>query len=269
MNEGNEAVSVLLGLPASTLGDLGNALSDGTLRHGFSSQSLLPFVGDQARGVDQALRALISTVSNQTAVALLCQSLGRALAERDAAERSVQLVLSGPEVAGTPVIDTQTTVMSLFEEASEEVLISSYVFHNACEFFQRLAEKYDANPAFRVTFLVDLSHRRDTQGQPLSVLERDFTADFLRKHWPGARRPEIWHDPRSFNATESGGGVLHAKTVIVDRRVAFVSSANFTGAAQSRNIEVGVLLRHPRTAARLHAYFSGLIETGILRNCGL
>jgi phosphatidylserine/phosphatidylglycerophosphate/cardiolipin synthase-like enzyme len=60
---------------------------------------------------------------------------------------------------------------------------------------------------------------------------------------------------------------MHAKTVVLDRKFAFVASANFTGAAQSRNIEAEVLLRHfkPRLAARLHGYFEGLIGTGVLR----
>ena len=57
---------------------------------------------------------------------------------------------------------------------------------------------------------------------------------------------------------------MHAKTVVVDRKVAFVTSANFTGAAQGRNIEAGVLLRQPSLAARLHGYFEGLIVTGVL-----
>lgn len=53
--------------------------------------------------------------------------------------------------------------------------------------------------------------------------------------------------------------------VVIDRKVAFITSANFTGAAQSRNIEAGVLLRQPRIATRLHGYFEGLIGTGVLR----
>ena len=31
-------------------------------------------------------------------------------------------------------------------------------------------------------------------------------------------------------------------------------------------LEAGVLIRQPRIAARLHAYFSGLIATGVLRS---
>ncbi|MGE3312798.1 MAG: DISARM system phospholipase D-like protein DrmC, partial [Limisphaerales bacterium] len=260
-----EAIAALLALPASTLNELGRAMSHGTLRHGHSRQSLLPFVGDRALATDQALRLLADLGFTNTSSGVLCEALGSALSERDTAERSIQLVLSGPELAGTPVMDTRTTVLSLFEEAAEEALITSFVFHDAAEFFSVLAEKADANPEFRVTFVVDLTHRRDAPSQPQALIAQSFAADFRKKHWPGRRLPEIWHDPRQFESAESGGGVLHAKTVVIDRKVAFITSANFTGAAHNRNIEAGVLLRQPRIAARLHGYFVGLIGTGVLR----
>ena len=265
MSAQGEAVTILLRLSSATLDELGRALSAGTLRHGFSRQALLPFAGEYAGEVEQAFRSLAMAGFNLPMAGLLCDSLGRALAERDAAQRNVQLVLSGPEVAGTPVVDTKTTVMSLFEEAASEVIISSYVFHEAAEFFQRLAEKHDADPAFRVVFLLDLSHRRTSAREPAAILAPAFLTEFRKKHWPGQRVPEIWYDPRAFAPEETGGGVLHAKTVIVDRTAAFITSANFTGAAQTRNIEAGVLLREPRIIARLHAYFTGLMSEGILR----
>jgi phosphatidylserine/phosphatidylglycerophosphate/cardiolipin synthase-like enzyme len=112
---------------------------------------------------------------------------------------------------------------------------------------------------------VDLSHRRDPPNQPVSLIAQAFAADFLKNHWPGKRAPDIWYDPRCFHTAESGGGILHAKTAIIDQKVAFVTSANFTGAAQTRNIEAGVLIRQPRIAARLHSYFSGLMATGMMK----
>jgi phosphatidylserine/phosphatidylglycerophosphate/cardiolipin synthase-like enzyme len=50
----------------------------------------------------------------------------------------------------------------------------------------------------------------------------------------------------------------------VDRQVAFVSSANFTEAAQVRNIEVGVLLRSGKFAIQLAKHFEVLAAQGIL-----
>ncbi len=265
MSSLDDAAKVLLGLPSRALKDLGAALSEGTLRHGYSAQSLRAFCGNRATAVDAALRILSTSGMSSAALALLCRSLGLALNERDEATRSVQLVLSGPEVIGTPVVDTRTTVMSLFEEAVSEVIIASYVFHEAAEFFQHLAEKHDANPAFRVVFLLDLSHRRSNASEPAAALAPAFCAEFRKKHWPGKRPPELWYDPRAFDPAKTGGGVLHAKAVVVDARTAFITSANFTGAAQTRNIETGVLLRVPHIANRLHAYFSGLMTTNLLR----
>ena len=48
---------------------------------------------------------------------------------------------------------------------------------------------------------------------------------------------------------------LHAKCVVVDKELAFVSSANFTEAAQTKNIEVGVTLRSAAFAKRLAEHF--------------
>ncbi len=120
------------------------------------------------------------------------------------------------------------------------------------------------NPGWQANFKIDYGDLAwSATGERLTA--QSFAADFRKQHWPGQRQPEIWHDPRQFEQAQSGGGVLHAKTVIVDRKVAYITSANFTGAAQIRNIEAGVLPRQPRIATRLHAYFTGLIATNVLR----
>ena len=79
--------------------------------------------------------------------------------------------------------------------------------------------------------------------------------------------PAIYFAPQT--ETEAGKRItLHAKTVVVDDRWAFVTSANFTEAAHARNIEAGVLLEHPELAMMLAAQFRGLRETGLLRRMG-
>jgi phosphatidylserine/phosphatidylglycerophosphate/cardiolipin synthase-like enzyme len=71
-----------------------------------------------------------------------------------------------------------------------------------------------------------------------------FAYRFRTEHWPSDRAlPEIYFDPRSLALDSKQRAVLHAKCIIVDGRMSFVSSANFTHAAQERNIEVGVLVR--------------------------
>ena len=50
-----------------------------------------------------------------------------------------------------------------------------------------------------------------------------------------------------------------------DRQVALVTFANFTTAAQTKNIEVGALVRDPGFAEALCARFEGLLREGALR----
>lgn len=58
---------------------------------------------------------------------------------------------------------------------------------------------------------------------------------------------------------------LHAKCVVVDGTTSLVISANFTEAAQERNIEAGVLLRSASFATSLTAQFDALVQRGALK----
>jgi phosphatidylserine/phosphatidylglycerophosphate/cardiolipin synthase-like enzyme len=57
---------------------------------------------------------------------------------------------------------------------------------------------------------------------------------------------------------------MHAKVVVIDRRKAFVTSANLTARAQSENIELGVLVNHSPIAARIAGYFEALLRSATL-----
>jgi len=52
----------------------------------------------------------------------------------------------------------------------------------------------------------------------------------------------------------------HAKCVLVDDEVSFVTSANFTEWAQQRNVEAGVLVRNPHFTRQLRAQFDSLVQ---------
>ena len=57
---------------------------------------------------------------------------------------------------------------------------------------------------------------------------------------------------------------LHAKCVVIDGQEALVTSANFTAAAQERNIELGLLVHSPDVAYRVERHFEALIKGGHL-----
>jgi len=93
-----------------------------------------------------------------------------------------------------------------------------------------------------------------------------FARKFVEQDWPvGLPGPEVYYDPRSLGLHPAARASLHAKCVVVDRRVALVTSANFTEAAQERNIEAGVVVRSARFAGCLAEHFDSLAESGLLR----
>lgn len=259
----NDAIHVLLGLHARANAELGRALSEGTLRFGYSQAALKPLLGAQAAEVCAALSQLEREGHSLASVALVCRALGLAQAERDAAIHGTQLNISGPDVPGIPIFNTQATVASLFLQAKKDVLITSYVFHCAGEILRPLAEKHDLDADLRVRIVLDLTHKRGAQRLSYAAIAHSFVEHFKKHQWAGNRLPEIWDYPAGFD--QDGSGVMHAKVVVVDRDMALVTSANFTEAAQDRNIEMGVLVQNPRFSARLQGYFECLMERNILR----
>jgi phosphatidylserine/phosphatidylglycerophosphate/cardiolipin synthase-like enzyme len=98
-----------------------------------------------------------------------------------------------------------------------------------------------------------------------SELVRIFVERFARKEWPGRLLPSLYYDPRSLETDPTKRASLHAKCVVIDGQKAFISSANFTEAAQTRNIEVGVLVHSVALATRLAEHFQKLAMTGVLK----
>jgi phosphatidylserine/phosphatidylglycerophosphate/cardiolipin synthase-like enzyme len=106
--------------------------------------------------------------------------------------------------------------------------------------------------------------RKPGETSPAEELLLAFARRFREQQWPCARLPEVFYDPRSLSLDAAKRSSMHAKCVVIDRQLAFVSSANFTEAAQERNIEVGVLIRSESFAAALADQFEVLATQGIL-----
>lgn len=158
-------------------------------------------------------------------------------------------------------------MQSLFANAQHEALLVGYAVHRAKSLFEPLAERLRTNPQLKVIFCLEIQRRPDDRSLDSEIVRR-LAREFREKHWPWESVPGLSYDPRSLESN-SEHSALHAKCVVIDRRLAFITSANFTNAAQHRNIEAGVLVRHAPFAARLARYFEALRTSGQLRQCTL
>ena len=169
------------------------------------------------------------------------------------------LVWSGSEVPGVHARDTRRVYEELLGSAEHSVWASSYAYFDGPRAFEVLARRMDALPDLRVTLLLNIQRRRgDTTAA--EELVRRFADRFWERDWPGSSRPRVYFDPRSLEL-DGPAGVLHAKAIVTDDEVVFVTSANLTEAALDRNIEIGLLVRDRTLAASVSSHFRTLISS--------
>jgi len=252
-------------LSEADLRQLGGALQAGRLTVPFSAVSLQRYLAaDRIEAAIAESQRLYEVGMTGTQVAFLLAAVANDRADRPPFAEVLDVVATGPEAPGVALRDTAVVVRELFANARRSVLVVGYAVHQGRSVFRALAERMDQRPGLDVRLCLHVPRpwRDET---PANVLLQRFAERFKTQEWPGSRWPAVYYDPRSLELAAGKRASLHAKCVVVDRQVAFVSSANFTEAAQERNIEVGVLLRVPALAEQLTRHFQALIDAGVLR----
>lgn len=264
--DGGSDGSPLHRVSRASLASLASALEAGQLTPPITSLSLDPWLAPGTLRDETAAEIQRLLTSGMPPV-----HLGHALrlltTERAATEKAlgrVELVWTGPEPAGAANRDTRAVVDELFRGARSRVLVSTFVVYQGREMFRALADRMDEVPELRASVFVNIPRGDGDERTEAEVL-REFGDRFRRAEWPGTRMPEVHYDPRALDPTPGPRACLHAKCVVVDGERAFVTSANFTEAAQVRNVEVGVLLTDAFLAGALARQFDDLVAAGAFR----
>ena len=192
-----------------------------------------------------------STVAVKDAIKLYDQGDGPFAAgiligqlEAQLASPTVVPVWTGPESTAGQSRLTLAVVADLIAEAKTELLLASYAAYPGPSVRQALHAAVDRG--VDVTLLLERvvdNPNFHGQGDPFPGLQA------RRLSWPAPARP--------------GDAAMHAKLLVVDRRIALVGSANLTGHALERNLECGVLIRGGRVPGQLVDHVltaEGLVE---------
>jgi phosphatidylserine/phosphatidylglycerophosphate/cardiolipin synthase-like enzyme len=258
----------LRALGQTALSGLAEALATGRIGAPITRNALVPHVREEHLAAVSA--ALAEMERDGMAPRHIARAVKLLVEEREAGQRMsdrVQLVWSPPELDTVDARDTSVVVQELFRRAQSSVLISTFALDEkkkAEVLFGELAARMDADPSLSVRVFANI-HRKHLDETPSVVRIREFAARIREQVWPGKRLPEVFYDPRSLETEGSKRAVLHAKTVVVDGRFTLLTSANFTEAAQERDIEAGVLIDDTRLAERVTRQFDRFVEARILR----
>lgn len=250
----------LLDLPAHLRRRLAQALESGVLAPPFTPQALR-----RVLGLGEVAGALIAALERWEALGVAGPAQAawlRSLEEAEGRREGPEFVWSGPEVHGLHARETRQALQASLAAARRSVWLSTYVWFDGPRAFEALARRMDEASDLDVTLLLNIERKRGDTSRTDDLVRR-FADRLWNKDWPGKRRPRVFYDPRSLEP-EGPAGVLHAKALVVDDEVAFLTSANLTEAALDRNIEMGVLLRDRAFAQTVVQHFRALIERQLL-----
>jgi hypothetical protein len=219
-------------------------------RHGDAacSEGQLQFAG--FAGMEASAVAMLVGMPARSAHALV----SAVLAERRTNPRpQLDLVWSGPEPDKAQSRETSQVLRELFETVEERVIIAGFAFWEANAIFETLYLRAKSRP-LEIEFFIHLD--------PTGRNQQMTPANFFRYTWPWIDLlPHVYYDARADGDEDQGS--MHAKCVIVDESTTFITSANFTSAAQTRNVEIGALIRDGSFATRVSAQWRLLVARGL------
>lgn len=251
--------AVLATLGEADLRALAAAIRSRRLAPPFGMSAVQRITGESlAVGVGDALKALSLEGCTPGGLASCLEAIADAVAVRSAVEDKIQLVMTGPEGRAYHR-DTAVVVQDLFRRAERIVLVAGYAVYQGKEVFEELGKRMDELPDLHVQVFLNVARKADDAGSSAEIVS-GFVHKFKTTNWPaGCRLPELYYDCRSLSSAE-GPVSLHAKCIVIDAREIFISSANFTEAAQHRNIELGVLVRSGALARQATEFFEAMIR---------
>lgn len=166
------------------------------------------------------------------------------------AEQQIELVLTGPS---TPFVSTRRTeqvLLDLIRGAEAELFLVSFVTYRWESIIKALQDA--------VTHGVDVKVLLEASKESGGSLDGDQSV-MLRQLVPQA---SIYY--WTSRAAEFVDGKVHAKIVVSDEAIAFLTSANLTGHAMEKNFEAGILIHGGEIPRDISRHLQGLIDLKII-----
>ena len=246
------------GVSAATLRSLAAAFRSGQLTTPLSAFALTSTGSCPSTLAADLLRFSAEGMS-PAHLATLLDLAAHALEARLLRDSVAELVWTGPETVHARSRETLVVIDELFSAAQQSVLVSTYVVQQPERIFAKLAARLDNVPGLVARVFVNVERKSGDTRLESGLVHEHSTQ--LASRWPGTRRPEVYFDPRSVSTDAAVRASWHAKCVVVDDEVTFLTSANFTEWAQQRNVEAGALIRGRHFALQLRSQLESLIQS--------
>jgi len=165
-------------------------------------------------------------------------------------EISVELVWTGPTSRFVAPRRTEQALLQVINVAERELFITSFVAYNVQSIVNSLNDACKRG----VELAMLLESSQDDGGS----IEMDVIAQ-MKKLIPLAK-VFAWKE----KSAEFERGRVHAKVAVADRTSCFITSANLTGYAMERNMELGLLIEGGAVPGLIMDHLQALVTTKVL-----
>lgn len=168
-------------------------------------------------------------------------------------EQQVSVVWTGPASYEVPVRATSAVLAEVIGEARKSLVVVSFAAYKVAVVVDALRAAADRG--------VDVCLVLESVVESKGKLSHDAKAAF--DALGDAVSFYVW--PAELRVSHGDGhAAMHAKCAVADRRTAFVTSANLTGAAMTDNMELGLIVRGGDVPKRIANHFAALVAAGTL-----
>jgi cardiolipin synthase A/B len=165
-------------------------------------------------------------------------------------EQEIELVWTGPSSKMVATRKTEQALLEVIDAATSRLFITSFVAYDVASIMSALRNAINRGVA--VSMLLESSDKHGG-GVSMDAIGK------MRVALPAARI-YFWGD----KGESYIGGKVHAKVAVCDEIICFISSANLTGHAMEKNMEVGVLIRGGTVPMKLQNHLEALATIKIL-----
>ena len=163
---------------------------------------------------------------------------------------SIELVWTGPNTGLIPTRRTEQVLLEVINSARAELFLVTFVFYRVPSIVKAL--NIAAQRGVKINVLLDVLVK---QGGAIGGTTRALAGAVPKA------AIYVWDLASEKTVGSASSASVHAKCVVADRKLAFISSANLTSAALERNMELGLLVRGGTVPARLYSHLEALVTT--------
>ena len=216
-----------------------------------ASAALIGIVGTPVASgvVDQLVEAWQATTVSADELASMLLAASHVFIKASA-EQSTELVWTGPTTPFVSARRTEQALLQVINAAETTMFITSFVAYDVSGIVKALNEA--SNRGVIISMLLESS--MDHGGSiNIDVIGK------MRMLVPPAQL-FAWRD----KAEPFLDGRVHAKVAVADGGMCFITSANLTGYAMEKNMEVGVLITGGHIPRLLDQHLRSLVDTNVV-----